>query len=96
MRLLPQTKSDWDRFVLFPFKVYVAVAWPMALWNAHAGRAQPRALPFDFLWLGYHLCFWFLLCGGLVLLSRGRRRDTVSAFIFAALALFVVLPFRIL
>ena len=96
MRFLPQTKLAWDRFVLFPFKVYVAVAWPMALGNAHIGRVQPRALPFDFLWLGYHVCFWFLLGGGLVLLLRGRGRDTVSAFFFAALALFVLLPFRIL
>jgi hypothetical protein len=96
MRFLPQTKSDWGRFVLFPFKAYVVIAWPITLFIAQAGGRAARELPLDLVWLGYHLCFWILLCGGLIQLSHGRRSDTIVTFIFAALALLVVLPLRIL
>jgi len=96
MRFLPQTKSDWGRFAPFPFKAYVVIAWPLTLFIAHAGGRVAGALPFEFVWLGYHLCFWILLGCGLIQLSRGQRSDTIVTFIFAALALLVVLPFRIL
>jgi hypothetical protein len=96
MRILPQTKSDWGRFVLLPFKAFVVIAWPLLILVAQTSGRASRALPVDIVWLGYHLCFWILLGGGLIQLSRGRRSDAIITFGFTALALLVVLPFRIL
>ena len=88
MRFLPQTKADWGRFALFPFKVYVLIAWPTTVVVAQAAGRAGRALPIEIVWLGYHLCFWTLIGGGLIQLARGRRNDAVSTSIFAFVALF--------
>jgi hypothetical protein len=87
MRIFPQTKAEWGRFALFPLKAYVVVAWSFTgIISLAIGRAA-RDLPVEIVLLGYCVCFWALLGGGLFHLWRGRHGETIVAFIFAALAL---------
>jgi hypothetical protein len=89
MKPFPDSKLAWARFALFPFKAYVAVAFPLAClipnpqgrhgWNESLITVLP----------GYGVCFLILLAGGLVERSYGHSREGNTSLAFAAASLFV-------
>jgi hypothetical protein len=88
MRFLPQTKSDWGRFVLFPFKAYVAIAFPLTYLIANVSGHGGWVL-FEPILGGYQVCCLVLLFGGLMQWFLGSRQQAATTFIFSLIPLLV-------
>ncbi len=87
MNLLPQSKSAWGQFVLFPFKAYVVVAVPLAFLipnnEPKHGNNESIALVLP----GYLVCLGVLVVGGILQSIYGARQQGRISFAFAAAAL---------
>lgn len=89
MRFFPRTRIGWCRFTLLPFKVYVAVAFPMACllpevdgrhgWNFSLIKVLP----------GYLVCFFVLFLAGLLERVCHLEMESTFTFLFAVAALFI-------
>jgi cbb3-type cytochrome oxidase subunit 1 len=99
MHIIPHTRQEWGRFILFPFRAFVVVA-PICLliWlgateghrirGARAEAAFPVAL-------GLILCVHVFLVAALIQLMARRREAAFLSFAFgfaAFLVMYLLLP----
>ncbi len=89
MRCIPQTRIGWSKFILFPFKVYVAVAFPLANMLPDVERRHGWNLSLEKVLPGYLACFLVLLIGGLAEPACHLKRESTVTLIFAAVSLLI-------
>jgi hypothetical protein len=94
MNVLPTTRAGWSRLALLPFKVYVATAWLEVHCYLSAANRQFDPIDIEPVLLGYVLCIFILLLGGIVQWAHGRRHDSTLSFVAAAIGalIFWLLP----
>src|SRR5687768_2908533 len=90
MNVIPHTRQDWLRFLLFPFKAFVVVS-PVVLlvWFAaseeHRGRVARSEAAFPVA-LGLIGCVAVFLVVGLIQLVVRKRKAALTSFGFAVAA----------
>ena len=91
MRFIPQTRADWGRFILLPFKTYVAVAFPLAYLFPDIDSRHGWNLSLSAVLPGYVVCFFVLLIGGLAERACHLKQEGNVSLMFAAASLIVYL-----
>ena len=86
MNVLPTTRAGWSRLALLPFKVYVATAWLEVHCYLSAANRQFDPIDIEPVLLGYVLCIFILLLGGIVQWTCGRKGDSAVSIVWAGLA----------
>lgn len=89
MRFIPQTRLGWGRFILLPFKAYVAVALPLAWLLPDIDRRHGWNLSLEKVLPGYLVCFLVLLLGGLLERVCHLKSESRVTLMFAAVSLFI-------
>lgn len=93
-RLLPKTKAEWERLILFPFKTYVLLAIPGVMLVASSSRHVRANVDLQSIGFGYFLCFLVLLYGAVRQWTQGLLGQSIVTFIFTALALLGAIVFQ--
>lgn len=99
MHVIPHTRQEWFRFLLFPFRAFVVVApiclfiW-LAVTEGHRGRGARTEAAFPVA-LGLILCIGVFLVAALIQLVTRRRDAALLSFGFAGAA-FLILYFYVL
>jgi hypothetical protein len=83
MHIIPHTSQEWERFLLFPFKAYVLVAFVMATLFHRGLRVDGTVL---WVLLGYIVSFLVLLSASILQAATGGRSEAISSIVFAGLA----------
>ncbi len=95
MRIIPNTRDEWVALVLFPFKAYVLMGFPvLVLIRAWFGRSVPSYVRYPE--ATYAVCQGYLLCV-VVFLLGATLQATICRRGSAAVTLgFLMLTFLIL
>ncbi len=77
--LLPRTKGEWRRVALFPFQMYVVIAFFMErhFWYSLPANGGYRGSLSEFVvevLIGYIVCIFVLSCVCIAQLTTGHRR----------------------
>src|SRR5262245_23127166 len=90
MNLLPRSSDEWSRFIYFPFRAFVLLAFIGFEVFHNPWTRNGYCPPFmPFVILAYMVCFAVFTFGGIVQLVGGRRRDAITNFGFAVLTFIV-------
>lgn len=95
MTIIPKTREAWGRFLLFPFKVYVAAA-PVCLmfWSVLTegkrvrGTYAEAAFPIV---IGYEVCMAALLVAAMIQFARKKANAALENLAFAVVAFFILI-----
>jgi hypothetical protein len=94
MRVIPHTRQEWFRSILFPFRAYVVVApiclliW-LAVTEGHRIRGARAEAAFPVA-LGLMLCVAVLLVTALIQLIARSRDAALASFGFAIVAFLIL------
>jgi len=88
MRLLPKSSEDWSKFIFFPFRVYVFIAFVTEYlmgvsWPRHGGGPPNWVIYISF---GYVISFLLFILGGVTEVAARKPQVAVVHFLFAVAA----------
>ena len=88
MRVIPTSKQEWSRFILFPFKAYSVLGifgflvWDRFYYQLHSHAFWTYRQVGGTIMLGYMVCAGVLLFGSLIQLVALKSKLASSSFIF--------------
>jgi hypothetical protein len=93
MHIMPTTKQEWGRFVIFPFKAYIIVAFPCFLLfdHTHDSLLSRYANTADTVAIAYLISGILLIIAGMIQKFVLKSRAASSSFVFAGIAVFICL-----
>jgi len=92
MHIIPTTKQEWGRFVLFPFKAYTAVAFPCYLLFDHTHHSLLFRYTHvtDIVAACYLVSGVVLIIGGLIHKIAFKSPAASSDFVYGGMALVIL------